>query len=54
MSPDLLESLDYASKLNRAPSFIQELMADGERQAENFLNKKGRTTKLESDPSAVM
>ncbi len=38
MSPELSESLDYASKLDRSPSFINMLMADGEKQAEKFLS----------------
>lgn len=32
--------LDYASKLDRNPSFIQDLIADGERQAEAFLHDR--------------
>lgn len=39
MSPDLSQSLDYASKLDRSRSFIDKLMADGEKQAEQFLLK---------------
>jgi len=31
--------LDYASKLDRSPSFIYEMMAYGEEQAENFLKQ---------------
>ena len=37
MSPEIAASLDYASKLNRSPSFIQNLIADGEKQTEAFL-----------------
>lgn len=37
MSPALSNSLDYASKLDRSPTFIQTLMTDGEKQAEEFL-----------------
>jgi NTE family protein len=37
MSPEISASLDYASKLNRSPSFIQNLIADGEKQTEAFL-----------------
>ncbi|MFN8459695.1 MAG: patatin-like phospholipase family protein [Anaerolineae bacterium] len=37
MSPDLSGELDLASKLDRSPAFIKRLMADGEKQAEAFL-----------------
>ncbi|MCB0164056.1 MAG: patatin-like phospholipase family protein [Anaerolineae bacterium] len=37
MSQELSDSLDYASKLDRSRSFIETLMAEGERQAEIFL-----------------
>ena len=37
---DMLWDLDAESKLNRDPEFIQEMMAYGERQAEEFLNKE--------------
>ena len=45
----MLRDLDAESKLNRDPEFIQELMAYGEEQAEEFLNKElagvgGRTS----------
>lgn len=40
MSPEISASLDYASKLNRSPQFIQQLMEDGEKQAESFLREK--------------
>ena len=33
----LLRDLDYASKLDRSPSFIQEMIEYGEMQADNFL-----------------
>ena len=36
MSEQLAESLDYASKLDRHPSFIDKLLADGESQATRF------------------
>ena len=36
MSEELAESLDYASKLDRHPSLIAKLLADGESQAERF------------------
>ena len=39
MSPELSESLDYASKLDRSQSFIEMLMAEGEKQAEIFLGE---------------
>jgi NTE family protein len=35
----MLRGLDSASKLNRDPSFIQEMMAYGEEQAETFLKE---------------
>ncbi|MBA4116484.1 MAG: hypothetical protein H0X71_08640 [Rubrobacter sp.] len=35
----MLRNLDTASKLNRDPSFIQEMMAHGEEQAEKFLEE---------------
>ncbi len=35
----LLRNLDAASKLDRSPSFIRELMAHGEEQADNFLRE---------------
>ena len=34
------EELDYASKLDRNPRFIQELMTYGESQADIFLSGK--------------
>jgi NTE family protein len=37
MSPELSATLDYASKLNRDLTFLATLMADGETQAEAFL-----------------
>lgn len=36
---EMLRPLDAASKLDRRPSFIQEMMAYGEEQAENFLRE---------------
>lgn len=39
MSPELSESLDYDSKLDRSPELIQKLIADGEKQGEAFLQK---------------
>ena len=35
----MLRDLDSASKLNRDPSFVQEMMAYGEDQAEKFLKE---------------
>jgi NTE family protein len=43
MSPDLLKGLDYPSKLSRQPTFIDSLIADGERQASAFLETIGDT-----------
>ena len=37
MSKDLLDTLDYASKLDRDSSFIEKLLEDGVRQGELFL-----------------
>jgi NTE family protein len=36
---EMLRDLDYTSKLDRSPSFIQDLMAYGEEQAEDFLKR---------------
>ena len=41
MSPDLQESLDHASKLDRGAAQAARLMADGERQARAFLEQRG-------------
>ena len=41
MSPDLQESLDHASKLDRGSAQAARLMADGERQARTFLEQRG-------------
>ena len=38
MSHELADSLDYASKLDRDPDALNELIVDGEKQADNFLN----------------
>jgi len=43
MSADLQKGLDYPSKLSRQPTFIDRLIADGERQASAFLEKIGDT-----------
>ncbi len=40
MSDRLAARLDYASKLNRDPHFIAELMADGEKRAAAFLTDR--------------
>ena len=37
MSPDIHRNLDFASKIDRRPSFIQELMNHGEEQTEELL-----------------
>jgi len=44
MSPEVAASLDYASKLNRSPAFIEELITHGERQAESFLKTADSAT----------
>jgi NTE family protein len=36
-------SLDYATKLDRNPSFVREMMGYGEEQADNFLNELAGT-----------
>jgi hypothetical protein len=41
MSPELQESLDHASKLDRGPAQAARLIADGERQARAFLEQRG-------------
>jgi NTE family protein len=43
MSEDLAKGLDYPSKLSRQPTFIDSLIAEGERQASAFLAKVGDT-----------
>ena len=43
MSEELQKGLDYPSKLSRQPTFIDRLIADGERQASAFLAKIGDT-----------
>jgi NTE family protein len=40
MSPAISQELDLASKLDRNPTFINRLMADGERQADTFLKPR--------------
>jgi NTE family protein len=46
MSPEISAPLDYASKLNRSLSFIQNLIAHGEKQTETFLQNLNNTTSL--------
>jgi NTE family protein len=41
MSRELLERLDYATKLDRSRQFISDLMRDGEKQGRRFLRKLG-------------
>jgi len=41
MSEALQEGLDYPSKLSRQPSHIERLIADGEAQADVFLDQIG-------------
>lgn len=40
MSPELEQSLDYESKLDRSPEHIGRLIADGEKQALKFLAQR--------------
>ena len=42
--------LDYATKLDRSPRFIREMMAYGEEQAEEFLNSLLRPDRQDSPP----
>ncbi|MGI0484957.1 hypothetical protein ACN4EK_05935 [Pantanalinema rosaneae CENA516] len=37
ISSELVATLDHASKLDRSPTLIRNLIADGEQQAELFL-----------------
>lgn len=46
MSPEISVLLDYASKLDRSLSFIQNLIAHGEKQTEIFLQNLNNTTSL--------
>lgn len=41
MSPELQEGLDYPSKMSRQPRYIDKLLADGQAQADDFLDKLG-------------
>ena len=54
MSPEMSASLDYASKLNRSPSFFNHLIEDGERQAEAFLRGLGVPTRSHQKPSELV
>jgi NTE family protein len=41
LSTPLAERLDLASKVDRSPSYLRELMEDGEHQADAFLRERG-------------
>jgi NTE family protein len=41
---ELTRPLDFASKLDRSPSFIRRMMVDGERSADAFLRRRDRTS----------
>jgi NTE family protein len=43
MSDELLQNLDYPSKLSRQPDYIAGLIAHGEKQAKSFLAELGET-----------
>lgn len=45
MSPELSQTLDFASKLDRSQAFIKKLMVDGEKQAEVFLGEWSMETR---------
>ena len=47
MSQDLLEGLDYVSKLTRGPEHISALMADGEQQGRAFVAQYVKETEPE-------
>ena len=53
MSEDLQKGLDYPSKLSRQPTFIDKLIADGERQANAFLAKLGDTDRPLDAPGTL-
>ncbi|HVU51302.1 MAG TPA: patatin-like phospholipase family protein [Polyangia bacterium] len=53
MSPELLEHLDYPSKLSRQPAHIERLVADGEVQAREFLARIGDLGGSPEPPPAV-
>ncbi len=50
MSKEISDGLDYVSKLDRSPAFIEMLIEDGENQAENFWE----TLPKSPPPSAVV
>jgi NTE family protein len=53
MSPELLEHLDYPSKLSRQPAHIERLVADGEIQAREFLARIGDLGGPAEPPPAI-
>jgi NTE family protein len=53
MSPELIEALDYPSKLSRQPSHIERLVADGEIQAREFLARIGDLGGPPEPPPAI-
>jgi len=52
MSPELQEHLDYPSKLSRQPGLIEQLIRDGEAQADAFLDKLGHV-RAHGEPQAL-
>ena len=53
MSPKLSESLDYPSKISRAPEHIARLIADGEAQAGTFLDELGQRAEPDAPEALV-
>ena len=53
MSEELQESLDYPSKLSRAPEHIAPLIADGEAQAGTFLDELGQRAEPDAPEALV-
>jgi len=47
MSPELQETLDYESKIDRSAAHIEHLVLDGERCARAFLRERARTVAAE-------
>ena len=45
MSPSLGARLDFESKLDRSPELIDELIADGRRQAGRFLRERAEVAR---------
>jgi predicted transcriptional regulator len=39
MSDEISQALDFASKIDRSPSFIRKLIAHGEERVEESLNR---------------